>query len=174
MNNIIKFNHHTMKQLKNDSEVQIFKLLDGFFVQFFINNNSIAKTLSNHIMSLNFDEKTLVYLNDTISNYPHMVKFKNGFFYEMNFSINIENAEFKNKEEVIDFLLKEINFFTRKKNLLKEKSFYVLKDELSNDDSKTFFSTFDVNKASETALIDLETLLKYQYHYIYHFAKKNL
>lgn len=78
----------------------------------------------------------------------------------MNFSINIENAEFKNKEEVIDFLLKEINFFTRKKNLLEEKSFYVLKDELSNDDLKTFFSTFDVNKASEAALIDLETLLK--------------
>lgn len=79
MNNIIQFNYHTMKQLKNDFEIQIFKLLDGFFVQFFINNNSIAKTLSNHIMSLNFDEKTLVYLNDTISNYPHMVKFKNGF-----------------------------------------------------------------------------------------------
>ena len=160
MNNIIKFNHHTMKQLKNDSEVQIFKLLDGFFVQFFNNNNSEAKTLSNHIMQLNSDEKTLVYLNDTVSNYPHMVKFKNGFFYEINFSIFIENTEFENKEEVINFLLKEINFFTCKKNLLEEKNFYVLKDELSNDDSKTFFSTFDVNKASEASSIDLETLLK--------------
>lgn len=73
MNNIIKFNHHTMKQLKNDSEVQIFKLLDGFFVQFFNNNNSEAKTLSNHIMQLNSDEKTLVYLNDTVSNYRKLL-----------------------------------------------------------------------------------------------------